>query len=72
MRVVLRDKLRLLRLTLIRLVASGVSLPSSIPPGVVGELIDEAATMELPKEVFSDVGLSLWPSLRKEVGKTSR
>lgn len=55
-----------------RLVASGVSLPSSLPLALVGELIDDDATIELPREGFSDVGLSLWPSLKKEVGKTSR
>ena len=71
-RVALRDKLRLLRLTLIRLVASGVSLPSPFPLTLVGELLAEGAMMELRREGFSDVVLSLWPSLRKEVGKTSR
>ena len=71
-RVDLRDKFGLLRLTLMRLVASGVSLPSSIGPALADELSGDGATKELPKERFSDVVLSLYPSLRKDVGKTSR
>ena len=71
-RVDLRDKLGLLRLTLIRLVASGVSLPSSIRLGLADELSGDGATKELPKERFSDMVLSLYPSLRKDVGKISR
>jgi hypothetical protein len=71
-RVVLRDRLRLLRLTLIRFVASGVSLPSPTPSTLVGGLLDVGATKELPKEGFSEVGLSLWRSLKKEGGRISR
>jgi hypothetical protein len=70
-RVVLRDRLRLLRLTLMRLVASGVSLPLLTPLALEDGIFGDEATMELPKEGFSDVGLSLWPCLKKEAGKTS-
>jgi len=70
-RVVLCDKLRLLLLTLMRLVASGDSLPSSIRLARADELFDDGATRGLPKEWFSDAVPSLCQNLRKEVGKIS-
>jgi hypothetical protein len=71
-RVFLRDKSRLLRLTLMRLVASGVSLPLPIRLAPADGSFGGGATKELPKEGLVDVVLSLCPSLRKVVGKISR
>ena len=67
-----RGKLGLLRLTLMRLVASGVSLPTSTRLALADEVFDDGATKELRRERSSDVVLSLCPSLKKLAGKTLR